>query len=34
MANIVINNQGGTVNIYNVNDTKVAEAKDELLNKL
>lgn len=34
MANIVINNQGGIVNIYNVNDTTVAEAKDALLTKL
>ena len=34
MANIIIHNQGGTVNIYNVNDTKVADAKDKLLTKL
>ena len=33
MANIVINNFG-IVNVYNVNDTTVAEAKDALLNKL
>ena len=35
MANITINNhEGGTINIYNVNDTKVAEAKDKLLDKM
>ena len=33
MANIVIHNNG-TVNIYNVNSTTVAEAKDALLTKL
>ena len=33
MANIVIHNNG-TVNIYNVNDTTVSEAKDALLTKL
>lgn len=33
MANIIIHNNG-IVNIYNVNDTKVAEAKDALLTKL
>lgn len=33
MANIVIHNNG-TVNIYNVNSTTVAEAKDQLLTKL
>lgn len=33
MTNIVIHNNG-TVNIYNVNDTTVAEAKDALLTKL
>lgn len=32
MANIIINNS--IVNIYNVNDTTVAEAKDALLTKL
>lgn len=34
MANIIIHNEGGTVNIYNVNSTTVAEAKDKLLTKL
>ena len=35
MANIVINNHHhGIVNVYNVNDTAVAEAKDALLTKL
>ena len=34
MAEIIINNKGGVVNIYNVNNTKVAEAKDQLLTKL
>lgn len=33
MADIIIHNHG-TVNIYNVNDTSVAEAKDKLLTKL
>ena len=33
MANIVIHNNG-IVNIYNVNDTTVAEAKDALLTKM
>ena len=33
MANITINNHG-TVNIYNVNDTTVSEAKDKLLSKM
>ena len=33
MANIVIHNNG-VVNIYNVNSTTVAEAKDALLTKL
>lgn len=33
MANIIIHNNG-VVNIYNVNDTTVAEAKDALLTKL
>jgi hypothetical protein len=33
MKNITINNYG-TVNIYNVNDTTIAEAKDELLTKM
>ena len=34
MADIIINNKGGVVNVYNINDTKVAEAKDALLTKL
>lgn len=33
MNNITINNYG-TVNIYNTNDTSVAEAKDKLLAKM
>lgn len=33
MANIIIHNNG-VVNIYNVNDTTVAEAKNKLLTKL
>ena len=33
MADIIIHNHG-TVNIYNVNDTTVSEAKDKLLTKL
>ena len=35
MANIIIHNhKDGIVNIYNVNDTSVADAKDALLTKL
>lgn len=35
MMNITINNNGtGTINIYNVNDTTVANAKDTLLTKM
>lgn len=33
MANIIIHNSG-VVNIYNVNDSTVAQAKDKLLTKL
>ena len=31
---IVINNNGGVVNIYNINETEVSKAKDKLLKKM
>lgn len=34
MSEIIINNNGGVVNIYNVNESPVSEARDTLLTKL